>query len=209
MKRVAMSPEERAAKKKLAREKWRLANPDKDVEAKRAWKLRNREAILQKERDKTAAKRVQKVEKTPEELEAARQLRLQKKREYQNRYRQMHPERIVATRQKTTTKHAKRRNAEKAAWAKKNAPRVLAWCRQRQLAKIARTPSWLSDDDLWVIEQAYEIAALRTKMFGFQWHVDHKIPLRGTRVSGLHVPSNLQVIPGSLNSRKGNRMEVA
>jgi hypothetical protein len=59
------------------------------------------------------------------------------------------------------------------------------------------------------MEQAYELAQLRTNIFGFPWHVDHTIPLRGRIVSGLHVPTNLQVIPGAENSRKGNRMGVA
>jgi hypothetical protein len=75
---------------------------------------------------------------------------------------------------------------------------------KRQAAKINRTPAWLMDDELWMIEQAYELAALRTKLFGFTWHVDHIVPLQGKMVSGLHVPNNLQVIPGFDNLRKAN-----
>jgi hypothetical protein len=134
---------------------------------------------------------------------------LEKKRVTQKLYIARNPEKIVATRKATMTKHRQARNAEKAAWARRNAGRVLAWTRQRQLAKIQRTPSWLTEDDHWLIEQAYELAQLRTSMFGFPWHVDHVIPLRGVKVSGLHVPNNLRVIPGAENSRKGNRMEVA
>jgi len=77
----------------------------------------------------------------------------------------------------------------------------------RQLRK-KRVPTWLSDDDKWLIEQAYELAALRTRLFGFSWHVDHVIPLNGKKVSGLHVPTNLQVIPGIENLRKHNRFEA-
>jgi hypothetical protein len=80
---------------------------------------------------------------------------------------------------------------------------------KRRAAKLQRTPAWLTVDDLWMLEQAYELAALRTKMFGFSWHVDHIIPLQGKLVSGLHVPTNVRVIPGIENVRKANRYAPA
>jgi hypothetical protein len=79
---------------------------------------------------------------------------------------------------------------------------------KRRAAKIQRTPAWLTEDDHWIIEEAYELATLRTKLFGFPWHVDHIIPLQGKTVSGLHVPLNLQVIPGKENLIKHNKHEV-
>lgn len=80
---------------------------------------------------------------------------------------------------------------------------------KRRAAKLQRAPAWLTPDEKWMIEQAYELAALRTKMFGFSWHVDHVIPLQGKLVSGLHVPKNLQVIPALVNLQKNNAYEVA
>lgn len=71
-----------------------------------------------------------------------------------------------------------------------------------------RIPTWLSEDDKWLVEQAYELAAIRSKIFGFKWHVDHVIPLNGKRVSGLHVPTNLQVVPWIENLKKHNKFEV-
>lgn len=106
------------------------------------------------------------------------------------------------------------RNPEKIkAYAKKtkalNSGRVLAHTIKRRLAKIKRTPVWLTSDDYWMIEQAYELAAVRTKMFGFAWHVDHTVPLQGKLVSGLHAPNNLRVIPGAENIRKSNHFQVS
>ena len=75
-------------------------------------------------------------------------------------------------------------------------------------AKDKRTPVWLTDIDFERIETQYKLAAILTKLWGEPWHVDHIIPLRGKMVSGLHVPSNLQVIRGIENSRKNNKFEV-
>jgi hypothetical protein len=109
------------------------------------------------------------------------------------------------------------------AWSKRNPEKVKLYSKRtkqknngninkltakRRSSRLQRTPAWLTEDDLWMIGHAYELAALRTKMFGFSWHVDHKIPLQGKNVSGLHVPENLQVIPGYENTRKSNRYEV-
>lgn len=76
-------------------------------------------------------------------------------------------------------------------------------------AKNYRTPAWVSDDEKWMIEEAYSLASLRSKLTGIDWHVDHVIPLKGKFVSGLHTPYNLQVIPALLNLRKGNRYAVS
>jgi hypothetical protein len=94
-------------------------------------------------------------------------------------------------------------------WGKNNPVKVLAHTRASQTKRQLRYPKWLTSDDKWMIEQAYELAAERTKLFGFPWHVDHIIPLQGKTVSGFHTPYNLQVIPGIENVRKSNIFEVA
>lgn len=89
-----------------------------------------------------------------------------------------------------------------------NPAKVNAKESKRRAAKLQRTPAWLDEEDYWLIEQAYELAALRTKLFGFSWHVDHIIPLQAKLASGLHVPTNLQVIPWIENVTKQNTYEV-
>jgi hypothetical protein len=74
----------------------------------------------------------------------------------------------------------------------------------RRLAKIQRTPAWLTDIDFERINNEYRVAALLTKVTGSAWHVDHIVPLQGKMVSGLHVPSNLRVLPATENIRKSN-----
>lgn len=121
-------------------------------------------------------------------------------------YADANPEKRVAARNKWKQNNKYLDRAAKAKYRLNNKGKVQAWCIKRRAAKIHRTPTWLTADDLWMISQAYELASLRTSAFGFSWHVDHIIPLQGKSVSGLHVPINLQVIPWIDNVKKGNRL---
>jgi len=94
----------------------------------------------------------------------------------------------------------------KIAYKQANPEKNSAFLAKRRAAKLLRTPKWLTKDDYWMMEQAYDLARLRSEMFGFEWHVDHEIPLQGEAVSGFHVPSNLRVIPWFENLSKGNRL---
>ena len=89
-------------------------------------------------------------------------------------------------------------------WKLNNVGKVNADTVKRRLAKLNRTPSWLTPIDFERIENEYKLAAILTKLWGESWHVDHIIPLQGKMVSGLHVPSNLQVLRGKDNVKKAN-----
>ena len=91
-------------------------------------------------------------------------------------------------------------------WAERNRDKVNAKWMARDAAKKSRTPKWLTVDEHWMIEQAYDIAAKRTQVLGIPFHVDHIIPLQGKMVSGLHVPWNLQVITAKENQMKSNKL---
>lgn len=61
------------------------------------------------------------------------------------------------------------------------------------------------DDELTklVTFEAHDLRKRRNKATGIEWHVDHIVPLNGKTVSGLHIWSNIQVIPKQMNLRKG------
>jgi len=87
-------------------------------------------------------------------------------------------------------------------WEKENGEKVMAKKARRRAQKRNAMPAWANK---FFIEEAYALAKLRTKMLGYSWHVDHIVPLISPLVCGLHCEANLQVIPGSANSVKGNR----
>lgn len=116
-----------------------------------------------------------------------------------------HPEKRREIRKEWAANNPEKSAASSSKWKRQNLDKVAASRASRRSAEIRRTPKWLDADDLWLIGEAYALAALRTKMLGTKWHVDHIVPLQGKLVSGLHVPWNLQVIPAAQNLRKGNR----
>ena len=74
--------------------------------------------------------------------------------------------------------------------------------------KIDRTPKWLTESDICQIKCYYNLATRLTTCLGIEFHVDHIVPLSGKTISGLHIPSNLQVITASTNLRKSNKFVI-
>lgn len=92
-------------------------------------------------------------------------------------------------------------------YAKENAGRINATTRKRQAAKLQRTPAWTDSVDIFEMECIYAYCS-SLRRIGLKYEVDHIVPLQGKNVSGLHVPSNLQVITEKENRSKQNRMEI-
>ena len=89
---------------------------------------------------------------------------------------------------------------------KANPEMHLARTRKRQAALLQRVPKW--DPNAHLIVAKYQLAAMLTHETGIIHHVDHIIPLQGKKVSGLHVFSNLRVIPGTDNVKKSNSYQI-
>lgn len=90
-------------------------------------------------------------------------------------------------------------------YAAANKPKWAHYAMKRRAAKLRATPAWA---DIDAILRVYETCAEVTVLTGIPHEVDHIIPLQGATVSGLHVESNLRVIPMVGNRRKSNRFEV-
>jgi len=71
-------------------------------------------------------------------------------------------------------------------------------------AKLQRDFSQGREDE---VKAVYAEARRLTEETGIQHHVDHIVPLQGEKVSGLHVPWNLQILTASENCSKSNTWE--
>jgi hypothetical protein len=127
-------------------------------------------------------------------------------RAYSKKYKAANKEIIAERAKKYVAENREARVATMKAYRQNTKDVQAEYVRRRQAAKLQRTPAWLTEDDIWVMREAYKLAKLRTEMFGFSWHVDHVLPLQGETVSGLHVPANLQVIPWLDNLKKHNKV---
>ena len=89
---------------------------------------------------------------------------------------------------------------------KNNKSKVNAINATRRAAKKKAIPTWFSEFDEFVIEEAFDLCQKREIATNIKWTVDHMIPLQSKVACGLHCAENIQVIPESLNAAKRNKM---
>lgn len=171
-------------RRKARNRAWYLANREKAKETRRKWRERNAE------KDKADIAAYQKANKV--RLAAASRRWVQnnpdKVKEIIVRYRTINREKILLQGRR---------------WRQANKGKVNAKKIRRVASKLLATPSWA---DPQRISEIYARASRVGKCLGIALHVDHVVPLRSSRVCGLHCEANLQILPGLENQRKSNRV---
>ena len=116
------------------------------------------------------------------------------------------PEKRKESVDKWREENLEQHNATNRNWNANNKPIKAALQAKRKTAQLQRTPLW--DPEVSLITAKYQLAAMLSRETGIIHHVDHIIPLQGRKVSGLHVFSNLRVIPGTDNVKKSNKFPI-
>lgn len=96
-------------------------------------------------------------------------------------------------------------NAYKRAYRHQNPAAVARHEMRRRTAETQASVSW---GDKALIADLYKLARIASRCTGMRFEVDHMLPLRGKRVSGLHVEHNLTVLSRHENAVKSNRVEI-
>lgn len=147
----------------------------------RTWRANNAEKIMAQRRAKPGY---------------AEQMRLNQKA-----YRVRHKDRLRDERLKKYADNPEPFRAAARRYICNNRGKVSALNAEYRAAKRDARVEWA---DGFIISEMYDLAALRSKLTGVAWHVDHIVPLQSKLVCGLHADCNLRVIPGKENISKGN-----
>ena len=99
-------------------------------------------------------------------------------------------------------------NKSRKQWKENNKAKIYTATSVRRANLLKATPKWVTKENLKDIESFYICSQMFSMYTGQKYHVDHIIPLRGKKVSGLHVPNNLQVIPAKENLSKQNSFNI-
>ena len=89
------------------------------------------------------------------------------------------------------------RKAAKKKWSMSN---TSYWAAQQSMRRSLKRD--LTADEFWILQEAMELAKLRSQLVGGEWHVDHIIPIT---CGGNSKPDNIQVVPALWNRQKSNK----
>ena len=119
-------------------------------------------------------------------------------------YRELNSDKIKKANRNQYLKNQEQRKEQSRQWRQDNPDRVAYQSALKRTRKLQATPNWLTEDDYKWIQWFYTQAKRLEEVTGIPHHVDHIIPLKGKKVSGLHTPYNLQILTAEENMRKHN-----
>ena len=171
---------------KDCKKEFRQDNSDKIAEYKKEFYEKNKDSILEKQKEY----RVNNIE----------QVKLAEKQKY-IRYR----DKIIARVSEYYKKNPEVNRIASKKYREATPAKQAAKAARYRVRKRKAMPEWAYDEfEQLFISEIYDLARLRSKMLGIDYHVDHIVPIKSSLVCGLHCSDNLQILSGKENSAKRN-----
>lgn len=173
---------------------WICSNKERAAARDKAWKAKNRERVLAGNRRRY----IKDAEWRREEARIYRLHNAEKSEASRRASYAKHREKYLARARLWKQRNKHLVSAQRKRWKDANRDRIRAYLATRKKHVKERTPAWA---DIKAIREFY-----RNRPEGYE--VDHIIPLRGDRVSGLHILENLQYLTAKENHVKNKFFKV-
>lgn len=149
-------------------------------------------------------RRVADPEKVRAQESARYQANLLARREGMRRHYEANKPSILAREHARSRAKSEQIRVVKSAYRQANMEKIREWNGTRRAVLKQAMPPWANRVEIAAL---YKEASRVWKETGVEHHVDHIIPLTHPLVCGLHVPSNLQVLPAKSNLSKSNKFD--
>ena len=197
----------------LTREEWEALQPQPGEAADDHKRRYAREMVRRyraRHKERLAVERRTAYAADPEpDRERQRRMRREhpdRQKGYDRRYDERNPGKRAAAAKRWAEENPDKRYAVARNWRLANLDRCASYASKRRAAELSAIPPWA---DMLAIQAFYEEARRLSDETGVPYHVDHIVPLQGKGVCGLHVETNLRVIPGPENVRKRAKVDYA
>lgn len=156
---------------------------------------RKRRSDYEKHRDVRVAKVAEYRALNQEKIRESRRLSYERNRE-----------KIIASVAEYTRANKEALRAAGKRYYEANKAKFLTRNAVRRAAQRIAFPAWDRELTEFCLQEAADLCALRKEATGMPWHIDHQVPLQGKSACGLHVWSNLAVVPAQFNLAKRNEV---
>jgi len=112
-------------------------------------------------------------------------------------------DRVLLANRSWSNRNKEKHDLARRLWKSNNRGLVNYHTAIRRARKKKATPAWAN---LSRIKYIYDHCNWLNTTFNLNLHVDHIIPLAGANICGLHIHTNLQVIPAEVNLKKQNKL---